>query len=25
LLAIPKLPESWRGWAEHLVQTARDE
>jgi MOSC domain-containing protein YiiM len=25
LLAIPQLPESWRGWAKHLVQTARDE
>src|SRR5258708_26984307 len=24
LLAIPKLPGSWRGWAEHLLQTARD-
>jgi MOSC domain-containing protein YiiM len=24
LLAIAQLPESWRGWAEHLVQTAQD-
>jgi MOSC domain-containing protein YiiM len=23
LLAVPRLPESWRGWAEHLVDTAR--
>jgi MOSC domain-containing protein YiiM len=25
LLAIPQLPESWRGWAEHLVDTERRE
>jgi MOSC domain-containing protein YiiM len=24
LLAIPQLSKSWMGWAEHLVQTARD-
>jgi len=24
LLAVPQLSESWRGWAEHLVQTAAD-
>jgi len=23
LLAVPKLSESWRGWAEHLVQRGR--
>jgi MOSC domain-containing protein YiiM len=23
LLAVPRLPESWRGWAEHLVDTAK--